>query len=364
MMIQIRHKATGAVLLEVDAATLVGAKLSGAKLQGASLQGVDLRGAIVNNADLRDVDLRGANLTNATFNGTALDSANAAHSIFVGADLTDCTLVGADFTEANMQKVNLRYAKLTGANLSGANLTKSDMSMTDLRANLSSANLEGADLRAADLTGANLMGANLERANLTSANLNCAVITRARMGGASTRPAATRCGTARRFASGGWLQDDGQAGSPGGNSGKSPSFSARDGCRSTGRSTFAGQSIRTDRCHELRAALAAWRIGYITGDKSPSAAARSPAGLGAGSGSELLSLPRSERENAPKRIGGITSSAGTSPAIVVLNRYPYNNGHLLVAPRRHVPGLADLTADEHVELMKSIVRLTACSKKR
>src|ERR1700690_160928 len=73
-MIQIRHKSTGAVLLEVDSDTLAGAKLSGAKLQGASLQGLDLRGAIIDNADLRDADLRGANLVNATFNAAALDS--------------------------------------------------------------------------------------------------------------------------------------------------------------------------------------------------------------------------------------------------------------------------------------------------
>lgn len=38
-------------------------------------------------------------------------------------------------------------------------------------------------------------------------------------------------------------------------------------------------------------------------------------------------------------------------AFVILNLYPYNNGHLMVAPRRHVAALADLTADERSELM-------------
>jgi len=31
---------------------------------------------------------------------------------------------------------------------------------------------------------------------------------------------------------------------------------------------------------------------------------------------------------------------------VIMNLYPYNNGHLLVAPIRHVGGLDDLTTDE------------------
>lgn len=37
---------------------------------------------------------------------------------------------------------------------------------------------------------------------------------------------------------------------------------------------------------------------------------------------------------------------------VVLNLYPYNPGHLLVCPYRHVPDLTDLGADERSELME------------
>jgi len=36
---------------------------------------------------------------------------------------------------------------------------------------------------------------------------------------------------------------------------------------------------------------------------------------------------------------------------VILNKFPYNNGHLMVVPRRHVARLADLDADELGELM-------------
>ena len=36
----------------------------------------------------------------------------------------------------------------------------------------------------------------------------------------------------------------------------------------------------------------------------------------------------------------------TEHTTVLLNRYPYANGHLLVAPRRHAPDLEELTAAE------------------
>lgn len=44
---------------------------------------------------------------------------------------------------------------------------------------------------------------------------------------------------------------------------------------------------------------------------------------------------------------------------VLLNDFPYNSGHLLVAPYRHVAGLADLTEEERNELMALMTRGTA-----
>lgn len=41
-----------------------------------------------------------------------------------------------------------------------------------------------------------------------------------------------------------------------------------------------------------------------------------------------------------------------SRSVVVLNRYPYNNGHLLIAPHRHVAGLGDVQPEEHLEIMQ------------
>ncbi len=40
---------------------------------------------------------------------------------------------------------------------------------------------------------------------------------------------------------------------------------------------------------------------------------------------------------------------------IVLNRFPYNAGHLLVIPYRAVPALADLSPEERAELMDLIV---------
>jgi ATP adenylyltransferase len=47
----------------------------------------------------------------------------------------------------------------------------------------------------------------------------------------------------------------------------------------------------------------------------------------------------------------------TTHSVVVLNRFPYNNGHLLVAPRAHKGTLGELTADELLEIMETLRRM-------
>ncbi len=37
---------------------------------------------------------------------------------------------------------------------------------------------------------------------------------------------------------------------------------------------------------------------------------------------------------------------------VVMNRYPYNNGHVLISPYRHIGEIKDLTKEEHQEMME------------
>ncbi|MEN3000173.1 MAG: HIT domain-containing protein [Acidilobaceae archaeon] len=41
-------------------------------------------------------------------------------------------------------------------------------------------------------------------------------------------------------------------------------------------------------------------------------------------------------------------------AYVILNRYPYNNGHLMIVPNRHVAKLEELSQEELVEIVKMI----------
>lgn len=49
----------------------------------------------------------------------------------------------------------------------------------------------------------------------------------------------------------------------------------------------------------------------------------------------------------------------TPLSFVILNAYPYNNGHLMVAPFRHVATLAGLSPDERCDLMDALARSEA-----
>lgn len=46
----------------------------------------------------------------------------------------------------------------------------------------------------------------------------------------------------------------------------------------------------------------------------------------------------------------------TELTITLFNRYPYNNGHLLVAPKRHIGRLDGLTVEERAELLETVTR--------
>ena len=42
--------------------------------------------------------------------------------------------------------------------------------------------------------------------------------------------------------------------------------------------------------------------------------------------------------------------------VVMMNKYPYNNGHLLVAPKHHESSLVNLTPEEYAELSEVLRR--------
>jgi ATP adenylyltransferase len=103
---------------------------------------------------------------------------------------------------------------------------------------------------------------------------------------------------------------------------------------------------------------APWRLSYITGDEQAPAAIE-PAGWrdGADRNCFLCRAAAEYADEAVARRQNLTVAVG-GHTVALLNRYPYNNGHLLVAPLRHVAELVDLTGDEHVETVITLSRFT------
>jgi len=106
---------------------------------------------------------------------------------------------------------------------------------------------------------------------------------------------------------------------------------------------------------------APWRIGFITGTEAPPPTKAEPQWLpGADKncflcrGAGEVSAEAADRSAADRESLVVHR---TALSVVVLNRYPYNNGHLLVAPRRHAARLDELTDDEHLDLMRVSARL-------
>jgi ATP adenylyltransferase len=48
--------------------------------------------------------------------------------------------------------------------------------------------------------------------------------------------------------------------------------------------------------------------------------------------------------------------AQTRHSVVMMNKYPYNNGHLLLAPKRHESDPAKLPAEEYIDLNDALRR--------
>lgn len=45
----------------------------------------------------------------------------------------------------------------------------------------------------------------------------------------------------------------------------------------------------------------------------------------------------------------------TKYSVSMLNIYPYNNGHIMVFPKRHVKDIEKLTKDEYIDLMELVI---------
>ena len=89
---------------------------------------------------------------------------------------------------------------------------------------------------------------------------------------------------------------------------------------------------------------APWRLAYITdGGSSDSETPPEKSGDETSSGEKPCFLC-SYRESDNDEENFVVHRAKF--CMTVLNRYPYNNGHLLITPRRHVGNIEDLSPDE------------------
>jgi ATP adenylyltransferase len=76
---------------------------------------------------------------------------------------------------------------------------------------------------------------------------------------------------------------------------------------------------------------APWRLQYVAKEKSP--------------GCIFCEKPKADNDRADY----IVHRGGT--AFVILNAFPYNNGHIMVAPYEHIANLEELPADTIHEMM-------------
>ena len=95
-----------------------------------------------------------------------------------------------------------------------------------------------------------------------------------------------------------------------------------------------------------RPLFAPWRMDYIRSLEKPD------------EGSCFLCLA-SEREHHHDRL----VLWQTDLTVVLMNRFPYTNGHLLVAPIAHKPELADLTPEELCDLGEQTARAVELLKR-
>lgn len=84
---------------------------------------------------------------------------------------------------------------------------------------------------------------------------------------------------------------------------------------------------------------APWRMAYIGAPKTP--------------GCIFCTHP-----TEPDRKAALVLAV-TPDAVVMLNRYPYGNGHVMVAPRQHTADLSALAAPAHAALAETLRRTIA-----
>ena len=109
---------------------------------------------------------------------------------------------------------------------------------------------------------------------------------------------------------------------------------------------------------------APWRLGYVAGDKPQEAPPEPAAWLPAADRGCFLCRAGAKYEAGSSADRQLLVVTRTASAMVVLNRYPYNNGHLLICPSRHVGDLKDLTHEESSECMELLSKFTVVYREK
>jgi ATP adenylyltransferase len=89
-----------------------------------------------------------------------------------------------------------------------------------------------------------------------------------------------------------------------------------------------------------------WRMAYVSGPKT-----------GAGPGSCFLCEAVASTDDA----ANLVVFRGER-AIVLLNRYPYNSGHVMVVPKRHIGDLEALDEQERAAIMELVTKTVVALK--
>jgi ATP adenylyltransferase len=110
---------------------------------------------------------------------------------------------------------------------------------------------------------------------------------------------------------------------------------------------------------------APWRLAFIKGQEAPDVP--SP------SGCIFCDFPLTLGDAPPVRVGDAHNAeteradwdrtrlvvSAREHAFVILNKYPYTNGHVMVVPRRHTERIEDLSREEFVALHELLHETTA-----
>jgi ATP adenylyltransferase len=99
---------------------------------------------------------------------------------------------------------------------------------------------------------------------------------------------------------------------------------------------------------------APWRLAYVQGEAEGGVSSARALAFPPGADPECF-LCQAAVDAAHDRRRLVV--ARNRHCVTVLNRYPYNNGHVLVAPCCHRAGLEALAAEEHAAIAQEMTRL-------